>query len=220
MSMALGSDLISSPAPCLLISSLTSLSHSLLPIMAPVTLTAPLITSPGTKAAKGKAKKAVIIAVAHDVIIWHNESESAYGILPKVLAQYKTFDITRWQLQHAMRKIDGVFQLPSELFPSIVSCPANLSLPMSMITGDSTSNITTATMSTSNIMTATMSTLTGESNNTIAAMMMAPRSKGGRPKGSATKLRALKTKQMKDIIEEASQQILNAQQKKGKLNVG
>jgi hypothetical protein len=31
-----------------------------------------------------------------------------------------------------------------------------------------------------------------------------PRSKGGRPKGSTTKARALKTKQLKDIIEEAS----------------
>ncbi len=59
---------------------------------------------------------------------------------------------------------------------------------------------------TSNVTTSLMSTLTAGD----------PRSKGGRPVGSTTKARALKTKQLKDIIEEASQQILNAQ-KKGKL---
>ena len=74
-----------------------------------------------------------------------------------------------------------------------------------MLTGDSASSISTM-LPTSNVMTSLMSTLTAGNS----------RSKGGRPVGSTTKARALKTKQLKDIIEEASQQILDAQ-KKGKL---
>jgi hypothetical protein len=104
-----------------------------------------------------------------------------------------------------VRKIDSDSQLPSELLPSIVNCPGNLSLPVSMLTGDSASSISTM-LPTSNITTSLMSTLTAGD----------PRNKGGRSVGSITKVRALKTKQLKDIIEEASQQILNAQ-KKGKL---
>jgi hypothetical protein len=106
------------------------------PIMAPTTgsAPAPIITSPGTKAANRKAKKAVIIKAAHDLIKQRNASRSAYGILPKVLEQYKLFHTTCHQLQHAVRKIDSDSQLPSELFPSTVSCPDNLSLPVSKIT--------------------------------------------------------------------------------------
>jgi hypothetical protein len=74
-----------------------------------------------------------------------------------------------------------------------------------MLTGNSASSISTM-LPTSNVTTSLMSTLTAGD----------PRSKGGRPVGSTTNVRALKTKQLKEIIEEASQQILNAQ-KKGKL---
>ena len=99
-----------------------------------------------------------------------------------------------------MKKIDADSLLPSQLFPSIASCPvSNNSSPISLLTGDSASSTT-----------ATVSTIT--TSTTLSAI----RSTGGRPLGSTRKARDLKSKQRKDIIEEASQRLLDAQ-KKGRL---
>jgi len=161
-----------------------------------------LITSPATKVAQRKAKGAVIITAAKDFInqrnnFQRNENGSAYGLLPKILARYSSFNITRQQLRRAVKKIDADSLLPSQLFPSIASCPvSNNSSPISLLTGDSASSTT-----------ATVSTIT--TSTTLSAI----RSTGGRPLGSTRKARDLKSKQRKDIIEEASQRLLDAQKK-------
>ncbi len=103
-----------------------------------------------------------------------------------------------------MKKIDEDSLLPSQLFLSIATCPpaSNNSSPIPLLTGDSALS-TTATVST--ITTAT--TLSAMSNT----MTGATRSTGGRPLGSARRASNLKSKQWKDMIEVASQQLLNAQ---------
>ncbi len=111
-------------------------------------------------------------------------------------------------MRRALKKIDADSLLPSQLFPSVASCPvSNNSSPISMLTGDSASS---ATEIVSTITTAT--TLSAMSKTTMAATRIT----GGRPLGSTRKASNLKSKQQKDIIEVASQRLLDAQ-KKGRL---
>jgi len=64
-----------------------------------------LPASPGTQMAKRKAKAAVIITAARDFINQRNNLRSTYGLLPKILARYSSFDIGRQQLRIAVKKI-------------------------------------------------------------------------------------------------------------------
>jgi hypothetical protein len=147
-----------------------------------------LPASPGTQMAKRKAKAAVIITAARDFINQRNNLRSTYGLLPKILARYSSFDIGRQQLRIAVKKIDEDSLLPSQLFLS----DSNMSSPISLLTGDSDSS-TTATRSTG------------------GRPLGATRSTGGRPFGSTRSARDLKSKQQTDMIEAASQRILDAQ---------
>jgi hypothetical protein len=91
-------------------------------------------------------------------------------------------------LRIAVKKIDEDSLLPSQLFLS----DSNMSSPISLLTGDSDSS-TTATRSTG------------------GRPLGATRSTGGRPFGSTRSARDLKSKQQTDMIEAASQRILDAQ---------